>query len=186
MTPNELTPDLAAFIEAQTSIFLATASANGQPHNRTAHRRLTRTKYQIHPALGRRSEIALSREDSDQKITPPALSSPRRLRAILLDRVLSYCYSRQKFLNRVGDNSVYRTVCWIWKSAEVDHRVPLFRVWSEHRDLPWPKLLDFWGLLNLQVINRDVHAAKCALEARDRRDTRSLETELTSSPAPHV
>src|SRR6516225_962666 len=32
MTPNELTPDLAAFIEAQTSIFLATASANEQPH----------------------------------------------------------------------------------------------------------------------------------------------------------
>ena len=32
MTPNELTPDLANFIEAQTSIFLATASANGQPH----------------------------------------------------------------------------------------------------------------------------------------------------------
>ena len=32
MTPNELTPDLAAFIEVQTSIFLATASANGQPH----------------------------------------------------------------------------------------------------------------------------------------------------------
>src|SRR6516165_3311420 len=66
----------------------------------------------------------------------------------------------------------------LWKSAEVDHRVPLFRVWSEHRDLPWPKLLDFWGLPNLQVINRDVHAAKCANEARDRRATRSLETEL--------
>lgn len=32
MTPNELTPDLAAFIEAQTSIFLATASAIGQPY----------------------------------------------------------------------------------------------------------------------------------------------------------
>jgi hypothetical protein len=29
MTPNELTPDLAALIEA-TSIFLATARANGQ------------------------------------------------------------------------------------------------------------------------------------------------------------
>jgi hypothetical protein len=28
MTPNELTPDFAAFIEAQTSIFLATASAS--------------------------------------------------------------------------------------------------------------------------------------------------------------
>ena len=57
----------------------------------------------------------------------------------------------------------------LWRSAEVDHRVPLFRVWSEHRDLLWPKLLDFWGLPNLQVINRDVHAAKCANEARDRR-----------------
>jgi hypothetical protein len=29
-------------------------------------------------------------------------------------------------------------------------------------------LIDFWGMPNLQVINRDVHAAKCATEARDR------------------
>ena len=62
----------------------------------------------------------------------------------------------------------------IWKSAEVDHRVPLFRVWNGHRDHAWPKLLDFWGLPNLQIINRDVHAAKCAIEARDRRAARSL------------
>src|SRR6516162_1043406 len=67
----------------------------------------------------------------------------------------------------------------LWKDAEVDHRVALFRVWSKHRDAPWPKLLDFWGLPNLQVINRDAHAAKCAIEARDRRVVRSLETELT-------
>jgi hypothetical protein len=38
-------------------------------------------------------------------------------------------------------------------------------VWSEHRDLLWPKLLNFWGLPNLQVINRDVHAAKCAMQS---------------------
>ena len=61
----------------------------------------------------------------------------------------------------------------LWKSAEVDHRVPLFRVWNEHRNDAWPKLLDFWGLPNLQIINRDVHAAKCAIEARDRRAARS-------------
>ena len=66
----------------------------------------------------------------------------------------------------------------LWKSAEVDHCVPLFRVWGEHRDVSWPKLLDFWGLPNLQVINRDVHAAKCAIEARDRRAARSIESEL--------
>jgi hypothetical protein len=62
----------------------------------------------------------------------------------------------------------------LWKDAEVDHRVPLFRVWSEHRDVQWPKLLEFWGLPNLQVINRDAHAAKCAQEARDRRAALSI------------
>jgi len=31
-----------------------------------------------------------------------------------------------------------------------------------------PALLSYWGVPNLQVINRDVHAAKCAEEAGDR------------------
>jgi hypothetical protein len=57
----------------------------------------------------------------------------------------------------------------LWKNAEVDHRVPLFRVWNEYRDAPWPQLLGYWGLPNLQVINRDVHVTKCAVEAGDRR-----------------
>jgi hypothetical protein len=64
----------------------------------------------------------------------------------------------------------------LWQSAEVDHRVPLYRVWSGRRATPWPALLVFWGLSNLQVINRDVHAAKCAAEARDRRDARTSPT----------
>jgi hypothetical protein len=54
------------------------------------------------------------------------------------------------------------------KSAEVDHRVPLFRVWREQRGQPWPSLLAYWGLPNLQVINRAAHAAKCAAEANYR------------------
>ena len=45
---------------------------------------------------------------------------------------------------------------------------PLFQVWGEHRDEPWPVLLAFWGLPNLQVINREVHVAKCAEEATRR------------------
>ena len=57
----------------------------------------------------------------------------------------------------------------LWKTAEVDHRVPLFRVWGEHRDAPWPTLLGYWGMPNLQVINRDVHVAKCGEEAQFRR-----------------
>jgi hypothetical protein len=61
----------------------------------------------------------------------------------------------------------------LWKNAEIDHRVPLFRVWGEHRDAPWPSLLDYWGLPNLQAINRDAHAEKCASEARDRRIART-------------
>jgi hypothetical protein len=67
----------------------------------------------------------------------------------------------------------------LWKTAEVDHRVPLYRVWREHRDAPWPRLLGYWGLPNLQVINRDAHAAKCAGEAGDRRAAR-LETEQST------
>jgi len=62
----------------------------------------------------------------------------------------------------------------LWKTAEVDHRIPLFRVWGERRDTPWPALLDYWGLPNLQVINRDAHVSKCADEARSRRVARAV------------
>ncbi|MDB5529838.1 MAG: hypothetical protein JWR51_2941 [Devosia sp.] len=55
------------------------------------------------------------------------------------------------------------------RTSEVDHRTPLFRVWGEHRDADWPTLLNYWGLPNLQVINRDAHAQKSAAEATTRR-----------------
>ena len=48
--------------------------------------------------------------------------------------------------------------------------MPLFRVWREQRDTPWPALLGYWGVPNLQVINREAHAAKCAVEANYRRE----------------
>jgi len=51
------------------------------------------------------------------------------------------------------------------KTSEVDHRVPLFAVWAEHRDRPWSELLAFWGGPNLQVINKTAHSDKCAAEA---------------------
>lgn len=54
------------------------------------------------------------------------------------------------------------------KSGEVDHRMPLYRVWREHKDAAWPDLLAFWGAPNLQVINRDGHLRKCQEEARER------------------
>jgi hypothetical protein len=66
----------------------------------------------------------------------------------------------------------------LWKTAEVDHRVPLFRVWREHRALAWPLLLRFWGAPNLQVINRDRHVDKCAVETRQRRTSPSSEQAL--------
>lgn len=53
----------------------------------------------------------------------------------------------------------------LFKTAEVDHRVPLFRVWRECRAQPWPDLLAYWGAPNLQVVNREAHVAKCAREA---------------------
>jgi len=53
------------------------------------------------------------------------------------------------------------------KDAEVDHRVPLFKVWSDG-ERTWPALLAFWGVPNLQVINRSAHVEKCARESGDR------------------
>src|SRR5690348_12939427 len=72
-------------------------------------------------------------------------------------------------LKRVQKRRCATTGGRLWRTAEIDHRVPLFQVWQQHRDTPWPALLDFWGLLNLQFINRDVHAAKCADEAGRRK-----------------
>jgi hypothetical protein len=74
-----------------------------------------------------------------------------------------------RVLKRLQQRRCAETGRRLWKTAEVDHRVPLFRVWREHRSTPWPSLLGFWGLPNLQVINREAHLGKCAEEARFRR-----------------
>lgn len=54
--------------------------------------------------------------------------------------------------------------------VEVDHNIPLFRVARDHRDEPWYELIRFWGSGNLQAISRSAHLAKCADEARERRE----------------
>jgi len=74
-----------------------------------------------------------------------------------------------RVLRRLQQRRCAETGGRLWKTAEVDHRVPLFRVWRERRDTPWPTLLGFWGVPNLQVINRDAHVGKCAEEAQFRR-----------------
>jgi len=66
------------------------------------------------------------------------------------------------------------------RTAEVDHRVPLFKVWREHRQLNWPDLLGFWGLPNLQVVNRSTHLEKSAFEAGER----GRHTKDPESPTP--
>lgn len=70
-----------------------------------------------------------------------------------------------RLLKRLQAHRCVQTGKRLLKTAEVDHRMPLFRVWQEHRDTAWPTLLGFWGLPNLQVINRDAHVAKCSAEA---------------------
>ena len=74
-----------------------------------------------------------------------------------------------KLLRRLQGRKCATSGARLWKTSEVDHRVPLFKVWREHRETDWPALLGFWGLPNLQVINRDQHAEKCAAEANTRR-----------------
>jgi hypothetical protein len=86
-----------------------------------------------------------------------------------------------RLLRRLQAGLCRKTGGRLWKTAEIDHRVPLFRVWSEYREAAWPTLLNYWGLPNLQVINREAHAAKCATEARDRQAARSSTSKFSSS-----
>jgi len=85
-----------------------------------------------------------------------------------------------RLLRRLQARRCGQTGGRLWRDAEVDHRVPLFQVWRECRGVPWPRLLGFWGLPNLQVINRIAHAAKCAAEARQRA------AETTTRMAPNL
>ena len=94
------------------------------------------------------------------------------------------CVAAWKFWNAPADHAVVLrrlqahrcrvTGRRLLRSAEVDHRTPLFQVWREHRTRPWPALLAFWGAPNLQVINRVVHREKCATEAGERASSRVL------------
>jgi hypothetical protein len=86
-----------------------------------------------------------------------------------------------RLLRRVQGRRCSETGRRLLRAAEVDHRIPLYRVWGEHRDTPWPALLAYWGVPNLQVINREVHAAKCATEARHRQTARAAVVEVDGS-----
>jgi hypothetical protein len=69
-----------------------------------------------------------------------------------------------RVLKRVQRHRCAQSGARLWKTAEVDHRVPLFQVWREFSGRPWPELLGYWGTGNLQVINRTVHVEKCEAE----------------------
>lgn len=51
------------------------------------------------------------------------------------------------------------------RGAQIDHRVPLFRVWQDRADLVWPAHLRYWSPENLGVVNGPAHRAKSAREA---------------------
>jgi len=86
-----------------------------------------------------------------------------------------------KLLRRLQGRRCRGTNRRLLKASEIDHQIPLFQVWRRHRDTAWPDLLGYWGLPNLQVINREVHVAKCAEEARDRRVVIAAAADASSS-----
>lgn len=81
-----------------------------------------------------------------------------------------------KLLKRRQKHRCTATGKRLLRTAEVDHAVPLFRVYAERRDEPWPQLLGYWGAPNLQVVNRVAHVEKCAREAGERAASRQAAT----------
>jgi len=73
-----------------------------------------------------------------------------------------------RILKRLQKQRCARSGKRLGRASEIDHKVPLFQVWRERRHMPWPELLAYWGQPNIQVVNRDVHLEKCAVEARTR------------------
>jgi len=75
-----------------------------------------------------------------------------------------------RYLRRLQNHRCALTGARLAKDAEVDHRVPLFQVWrgGERAERAWPALLIYWGVPNLQVINRSAHVEKCGLESASR------------------
>lgn len=71
-------------------------------------------------------------------------------------------------IRRLGRRRCGLTGELLARKAEIDHRVPLVTAWREHRQTPWPALLRFWGIPNLQAVNKDAHRAKSAREAVQR------------------
>ena len=82
-------------------------------------------------------------------------------------------HAHDRLLKRLQRQRCALTRRRLLRDAEVDHHVPLFRVWRDRRDTPWPDLLGYWGLPNLQVITREAHVEKCAREAKDRARARA-------------
>ena len=91
--------------------------------------------------------------------------------------------NHRKLLSKVQRRTCALSGGRLLRSAEVDHRVPLFQVWREHRDRTWPELLAFWGLPNLQVVNSAAHHGKSSSEARSIRSRASADAGETSPPA---
>lgn len=71
-------------------------------------------------------------------------------------------------IRRLGRRRCGVTGQHLSRTIDIDHRVPLVTAWREHRQTPWPTLLRFWGIPNLQAVNRDAHRAKSAREAISR------------------
>lgn len=80
-------------------------------------------------------------------------------------RFWSAPHGARKLIARVQRHRCGLTGARLWKGAEVDHRIALHEVWRERRDEPYPQLLAYWGVGNLQVVNVAAHVEKSARES---------------------
>lgn len=62
--------------------------------------------------------------------------------------------------------------------AQVDHVVPLYRVWRDLKGLYWTELLHYWSPDNCQVLCVACHKMKCAAEAGERAAVRADGSQL--------
>ena len=53
-------------------------------------------------------------------------------------------------------------------NIQIDHVIPLYRVYRDYRDYPIKDLLVFWGPDNLRAVTKEAHKIKSKYEAAER------------------
>lgn len=74
----------------------------------------------------------------------------------------------EMFFRRRQGNRCSLSGVLLGETVDIDHMIPLYRVYRDFGHLDPDELVGFWGPANLRAVDPVAHKEKCAFEARER------------------